>query len=486
MVKKLRRQFIVTAMSALLVILVVTIGIINVTNIVEITSGADDILSVLAENDGAFPSMNFNGDSAAPEGTAPSAPETESSVPSDAPSDPASADAGSSQNSDIASDSSGNDDNTPPAPKSQEKKHFNEDIFSYNRNAEVPFSTRYFWVRLDANGEAEEINTGHIAAVSSTQATELAQTIYSSGKTKGYSSTYRYYVKTMETGGTLILFKDCSSDLYSAIRLMRNSFLLMLGCLAAMFVLVWLMSGHAVSPVVESLEKQKRFITDAGHELKTPLAVISANVDVLELDGGKSEWTQSIRNQVNRMTGLVKNMLTLSRMEEENIRIVFSDIDLSSVLKDTANSFTAVAESRNKHYSIDIAEGVHINGDKNSMTQLASLLIDNAMKYSSENGNVSVRMHQDKQVIFEVNNTCDNIPEGNLDRLFDRFYRADASRNRKSGGYGIGLSVARAIVTTYGGSIEALRDGDHMIRFIVKIPKGGVKVKSAGKAAKNK
>jgi len=414
-------------------------AIINVVNVYEFIKSADQVLAILVDNDGSFPSVSRKNDDAT-----------------------------------MAISSNGEALDAPP-----DVPQIGGDEAFEIRNMEMPFSTRYFWVKMDSTGEISQIDTGHIAAVSSTEASNLAKSVYAKNATKGFISTYRYMVKENSGGDILIVFKDCSSDIYDAVRLFRNLLLIMGACLVSMFVLVYFMSAFAVTPIVESLEKQKRFITDAGHELKTPLAVISANIDVIELENGKSEWTSSVKNQVSRMTNLVKNMLTLSRMEEENIRVVFSDIDLSKILKDTAVSFEAVAQSMNKKYTIDIQDDVHINGDKNSMVQLASLLIDNAMKYSSKEGNISVRMSRDKQVVFEVNNTCDNIPEGNLDRLFDRFYRADTSRNRKSGGYGIGLSVARAIATTYGGTIEALRDGDKTIRFVVKLPKGGAKAKKS-------
>ena len=462
MVSKLRRKFVITAMSALLVILLVLISVINVSNFIEVTKSADELLTILAENDGNFPDMNpffYKGENDAD--TAGIAPYDEN-VP---------AENEGPQN--VAQEGEGPQNGSgsliPPEPKDEELKR---DIYYYTKSIEAPFSTRYFWVRFDDAGVITQIDTSHIAMISEGTAGKMASDIYESSDTKGYESSYRYYVTQSENGETMILFKDCSSDLYNAGKLLRNTFLLMLVCLLAMFILVWTMSGHAVSPVVESLEKQKRFITDAGHELKTPLAVISANVDVIELDNGKSEWTKSIKNQVNRMTELVKNMLTLTRMEEESIKTVFTDIDLSHILLDTAKGFEAVAGASDKKYTVDIEDGVHIKGDKNSMTQLASLLIDNACKYSSEKGEISVSMHQGRHIEFEVRNTCDNIPEGDLDRLFDRFYRADTSRSRKSGGYGIGLSVARAIAISHGGNIEALRDGDHVIRFVVKLPKG--------------
>ena len=171
------------------------------------------------------------------------------------------------------------------------------------------------------------------------------------------------------------------------------------------------------------------------------------------------------------MNSLVKNLLTLSRMDEERMRVVYSDFDMSSAVKETAVSFEALAETGNKDYRMDIEDGIHITGDKNSINQLVSLLLDNAIKYSSEKGSINIMLSKGKNIVLEVSNTSDCIPSGNLDRLFDRFYRADSSRSRETGGYGIGLSVARAIATSHGGTIEALRQGDKTIRFVVTLPK---------------
>ena len=158
-------------------------------------------------------------------------------------------------------------------------------------------------------------------------------------------------------------------------------------------------------------------------------------------------------------------------MDEERMHVVFTEFDLSETLKDAAISFEPIAESQDKLYKIDIPDGIRILGNKTSINQLACLLLDNAFKYSSKNGSIHVLLSVDKHIVFEVSNTCDTIPYGNLDRLFDRFYRADYSRSRETGGYGIGLSVARAIVTSHGGTIESLRDGDKIIRFVVTLPK---------------
>ncbi len=473
MVKQLRRKFVLTAMLSLLLILMAILGVINVVNYIQIQQSADETLQILADNDGFFPSMNreMNDEGEPPE-------------PADGDQNPEGGDGSgtnpdsNAENSNPAESDAGNpadssDKNNPPDGRRPDGGFGNK--AEYNRSLEMPYRSRYFWVKLSENGDVSEINTGHIAAISSSDASSIAKSLYENKeKTKGYyDNHYRYLIHHTDDGGYMILFIDCSNEFYNANKLLFMTLLIGAVSLVGMFILVFLFSGQAVAPVVESLEKQKRFITDAGHELKTPLAVISANVDVLELESGKSEWTTSIRGQIKRMNGLVKNMLTLSRMEEENIHVVFSDIDMSKAIIENAATFSAVADSRNLKYNVDVAEDIHITGDKNSINQLSTLLIDNAMKYSSENGSVNVILALDgkgKKAIFEVSNTCDSIPEGNLDRLFDRFYRADSSRSRDTGGYGIGLSVARAIATSHGGEIEAKRDGDHTIRFVVTIP----------------
>ncbi len=442
MVNKLRKKFVITAMLSLLLILVIMIAVINLVNVFQITRDADNLLAILTTNDGYFPGMM--------EGEMGKKPPGNNNDP-----------AGGTPPFKNRNDFPFQDPNMP----------FVFDRLNNMRSMEMPYQSRYFWVKFDENGTAFEVDTSHVAAVDEEAATSYASSVYSSSRSKGFYRAYRYKAYDREGGGKIIVFTDLSSSLINVYKLLLQSLLIGAITLIAMFILVFLFSGRAVAPVVESLEKQKRFITDAGHELKTPLAVISANVDVLELESGKSEWSASIKNQVKRMNSLVKNLLTLSRMDEERMHVVFSDFDMSQVVKETATSFEALAESGNKKYQTDIQEGIHITGDKNSINQLLCLLLDNAMKYSSENGSIHVILSKEKNILLEVSNTSDCIPSGNLDRLFDRFYRADSSRSRETGGYGIGLSVARAIAISHGGNIEALKDGDKIIRFVVTLPK---------------
>ncbi len=438
MVNKLRKKFVITAMLSLLVILVIMIAVINIVNVVQIISDADDMLTVLTTNNGYFPGMmNRDPDSIPEEEKNPGQNgQPEERVPIQRPGDP-----------------------------------FAFEHLKNMHSAEMPYQSRYFFVKFDASGQVTESDLRHVAAITEDTAVSYAASVYESGREKGFLHSYRYRLGKNDDDTAIIVFTDLSGQLINIYRLLGQSLLIGAIALVAMFVLVFLFSGQAVAPVVESLEKQKRFITDAGHELKTPLAVISANVDVLELESGKSEWSDSIRNQVKRMNSLVKNLLTLSRMDEERMQVVFSDFDLSAAVKETAVSFGAMAEAKNKKYRMDIEDGIHLTGDKNSITQLTGLLLDNAIKYSSDNGSIHVLLSRDKNIVLEVSNTSDCIPSGNLDRLFDRFYRADSSRSRETGGYGIGLSVAQAIAQSHGGTIQALRDGDKIIRFVVTLPR---------------
>ena len=499
MVRRLRRRFVATSMSALLIIVLLMVAVINLVSFAQIRQSAERSLDLLADNSGTFPdnsSPRQNNDS-----SDPAASDNEQT-------DSASSDAGSDR--DTPGDAS---DGQGPSRKNEPRSFPDNDI-NENSRLEAPYETRYFSVTLDAAGNVLSTDTSHIAAITEDVAQEYALTVYYNGKSGGYATSYRYRVVSEEDGNLLVIFVDCSTSMAEAQQLMIYTAAVGAAALALMFVLVWLFSGRSVAPVVESLEKQKRFISDAGHELKTPITIISANVDVLEMMGERSEWTQSIRSQTIRMTDLINNMLTLSRMEEESIPVAFTEVDFSSLVQECADSFEAVAQSNGLDYNVAVRKELCVSGDPSSLRQLCTILLDNAMKYSSDHGSVYLTLHRDMResarsgdsalrgrsarlsnVILEVSNTCDAIPEGNPDRLFDRFYRADASRTRESratwhvgaqaedadpsstaavsrstGGFGIGLSVARAVVTAHGGSIHAHIDGDRLIRFEVSLP----------------
>ena len=342
----------------------------------------------------------------------------------------------------------------------------------------------------------EKIDTGKIASISSETAAEYAKTLWTSGRTgdgkSGYMDSYKYMTVDKD-GSTMYIFLNCQREL-STIKtyIWASAGISALG-LIVVFVMIYFFSGKVLKPVSESYEKQKRFITDASHEIKTPLTIIDANTEVIEMMEGENEWTQSTRKQVARLTSLTEKLVFLSRMDEEATKLEMLEFSLSDAILDTAEPFKAVAQTKQKQLDIDVAEGVSYTGDEKTIRQLISLLLDNAMKYSGgsavshENGNfkqsdndlgmtvskplIKLSMKPfGKNRIITVWNTVDessNIQKGRQDMLFERFYRADSSHNSKTGGFGIGLSAAYAIVKAHKGKITARSEDGRSIEFTV-------------------
>ena len=321
---------------------------------------------------------------------------------------------------------------------------------------EALFDSRYFTVTLNEKGTAVEINTGKIAAIASEDAEMLANTLYRRNLTKGVVDTYRFRV--LQQGPyTEYFFLDCSRELSTFSSFLSISVLAALIGLAVVTTLIVICSKMAIAPVAESYNKQKRFITDASHELKTPLAVINAANEVTEMESGETEWTKSIHKQTSRLTSLTEKLVMLSRMDEESYKPNAAPFDLSEAARETAESFTPVAQYKGKNYTLQIEDGITYVGDENALRQLISLLVDNAMKYSDNGGDISVSLKKSgRSTELKVENTTPGIQKGDQSILFERFYRTDASRNSATGGHGIGLSVAKAIVTAHKGKITAV------------------------------
>ena len=387
MITKLRRNFIFITMCSTFAVLAVIIGTLNIVSYRNMVQKADSILELLAENDAVFPeqpAMNMDRKEPMME---------------------------------------------PPKPGTERDR---KREMMMEMSPETPFETRFFSVRLDDEGGLISVDTGKIAAVATEDAVSLAKEIWESGSTKGFYRTYRYRV-TRESGNNMIVFIDRSREMASYQTLATTSVSVAVLGLAAVFMLVVIFSKIVFRPVAISYEKQKRFITDASHELKTPLTIISANVEVLEMVQEENEWSRSIRNQVSRMNGLVEQMVTLSRMDEESALHITEHFSLSEAVTETAEYFKTLAESKEKE-----------------LIQISLL-------------------QKGRHYHLKIWNTVDDIPKGNLDILFERFYRLDSSRNSQTGGSGIGLSIVKSIAEAHKGKVHAKSDDGKSLEIMVTL-----------------
>lgn len=333
----------------------------------------------------------------------------------------------------------------PPAEKSQKKKTGEKKL-----SPEAPYETRFFCVTLNAAGEATWVKTDCIAAVQPDEAVAMAQGLQAAGKTRGYSGSYKYLAQTLDDGSARYIFLDCTRSLNSFRSFLGISALVSLGGLGAV-----LLSRRAIRPMAESYEKQKQFITDAGHEIKTPLTIIDSCTEVIEMEQGESKWTQGIRGQVRRLTALTASLVSLTRMDEAEERLDMQELALTEVVDDALEPFTLLAQSRGLALELALQSDLYLRGNEAALRQLCSILADNAVKYAQKNTTISFRLRQKgRRVYLSCENQAEGLTRGSYDRLFDRFYRADASRSQVQG-YGIGLSLARAIVTARGGKISA-------------------------------
>lgn len=334
---------------------------------------------------------------------------------------------------------------------------------------EAPFDIRFFSVYFDLEGNIIGTNTDNIAAIDDDTAKNMAKRLLDAGKTEGITKSYAYRVIPIENR-FIYLFIDHSRELDTFFSFLTASILISIIAFTLVSVLIVVFSGKTIKPIAESYNKQKRFITDAGHELKTPLSVIKAANEVIEIEHGESKWTKSINNQVIRLTELTDKLVLLSRMSEDN-GLNFTRFSLSETLNECISYFEAVEFSGDKEIHTDISENITFFGDEKAIAQLFTLLTDNALKYSPEGSIINVCLRKsprETEIVFL--NPAENIPQGNNNILFERFYRHDSSRNSEMGGHGIGLAAAKAIVDAHKGRISADNPDGKSFRITVTLP----------------
>lgn len=407
MIQKIKIRFITVAMAALFVLLAVIVTGMNMINYISIVRDADIKLEMLSQNKGRFPEFSPDKRRPIPPGMTP----------------------------------------------------------------ETPYELRYFSVLLTETGELVHSDTSRIKAIDNASAVAYAKKALKEPGSNAFIGNYRF---AMSAEGSVlrITFLDCSRDVYAFRSFLISSICMALVGYLIFFFVILFFSNRIIKPVTESYEKQKQFITDAGHEIKTPLAIIKADVDVLEMEYGENEWLDGIQAQVKRLSSLTNDLVYLSRMEETETKLQMIEFPFSDVILEAAQAFHAIAQAQGKDFRCDVEPMLSLNGNEKSIRQLVNILIDNAMKYSPEGGIVSLSVHaQNRSLCLSVfNTTIDPIEKQNLSHIFERFYRMDFSRSSQTGGYGIGLSVAKAIVSAHNGRISAATQDGHSLQINVQFP----------------
>ena len=320
---------------------------------------------------------------------------------------------------------------------------------------ETPYSTRYFVLRYNGDGDLEQADLTHIAAVSEDDTAQYLTAALRHGAGFGYTAGYKYYVVHTDTDRWMAIFLDSYQELHAVVTFAWMSLAAMTVCVVLVYGIVVLCSRRAIAPVVQASERQKQFITDASHELKTPITVIATSLKVLEMEVGQQKWIDKAESQTEKLTQLVNALVTLSRMDEETSPLQMADFPVSDALTETAESFRDFAASAGHPLDVRVTPGLTYCGDEYAVRQLVSILLDNAVKYALPETAIRFVLEKGKRgVVLRCSNACTPLAEGETEKLFDRFYRSDQARSA-DGSFGVGLSIARSIAEGHHGFIRA-------------------------------
>ncbi|WP_295729407.1 HAMP domain-containing sensor histidine kinase [uncultured Limosilactobacillus sp.] len=399
MIRHFQRKFIVVSTCALVLVLVTIIGSITSIAFYRSQNEVNTVLTMLIQNDGQLPSKNIQ----------------------------------------------------QPTNGFLGSRFSREGLYQY----------RYFSAELPTNHDPIKINSQHILTVSPKAIQQLAKQVIKRSSNHGtvryQGIRYAYQIKR-RSQATQVVFLDETLLMSETREILHVSIMLGLICLILYTVILIAFSKRAIKPIIEAEQRQREFITNAGHELKTPLTVISANTEMQELTTGEDEWTKSNQEQVTRLTKLINNLISLARLEEQPT-FEITALNASKIVQQVAESFKSVTMKDGHQLQIHVQSGLMIQGEMTRFEELINILLDNANKYCDPNGTIKLRLRKSKRakdVTLTVANSYAHGQNINYRKFFDRFYRADTAHHiTQQSGFGIGLSMAQRIVTLFHGKIKA-------------------------------
>ena len=431
MLGKLRKRFIRTAMASVLIVLVVILVAINCINYRNYIRESDARLDMIERADGNLSGMR------------------EARKPTQASGNAA----GSTSDGNTPAD--GNPPQKPPGDAQM---------------AEAPYDTRYFSAELDEDKEIISTNMTDIASITQSEAERMIKMAVSGSRSAGTMGSFRYRISREDNDHYLIIFLNVSSSKGSFDSFLQASIIVGVIGVVAIFILMHFLTRLAMAPAKEAFEKQKQFITDASHEIKTPLAIIESNAEVLGMEDESNKWIANIKNQVTRLSGLTEKLVMLSRMDEAGYRSPLSSFDLAELVRKTAGEYEGY------QIIIDAPDYLPYYGSRENIGKLLSMLLDNAEKYST--GEISVSLTGAARTYNKIkrhgytlliSNPCTEIRQGDLDALFERFSRLDSSRSNRTGGSGIGLAVVNEIVKYHKGEAHAYSEDGHTFTVEIRL-----------------
>lgn len=423
MIRRLRTRFIVLSTAALLLLLGIIVISSNLLTYKELVSNADKVLDMVAENPVPLP---------------PALPPEKKEIPS--------------------------------AGQDSGRRNFFENFDRAMRSPEIMYEARFFAVEISGEGKVLSVDTERIAMVDEEEAAAYALQVCKKNRDRGFVGDFRY-VRLCQRSGVRIIFLDCGRNLFTFKKaLLINGLISFMGLLV-IFIFIIIFSGKMIRPAAESYEKQKQFVSVAGHEMKTPLTIIDADAELLGMEiGTENEWLQDICKQTKRMTALTNDLLTLSRMDENRQQFAVIDFPISDVVGETVQSFQTLAHSKGRHITADVAPMLTCRGDENSIRQLVGILLDNAIKYAKEQEILLKLEKKNHSLCLMVQNSSETVSDEQLRLFFDRFYRTEQSRSSDTGGYGLGLSIAKSIVEAHKGRIAASAPAGNVVQLTVVLP----------------
>lgn len=413
MFKQLQKSFVKSAMLSFTAVLLVVLVAVNVVNYRQTVNQVDRLGTMLVNNDGTFPD--------APEGGM--------------------------------------------APK-EHPEHGMPKGMEFRKDDQM--ATRYAVVRV-ANNAVQSVDRTHLVSLDEEALKELGLRIAQGTSTKGWEGSLRYQVAKTDAG-TMVVLVDANKETQQISRLMMVTGAVFILCLAVVYVLVRLVSKRAIRPFVENVERQQQFIANASHEIKTPLAVLSANTDLLAMMGTEAKFVDSNKRQIKRLNSLVEQMLILSRYDEGEAAATKEEVDLVAVTKAIVEEILPVLNEKELQVEFTGEAQTIITTNKSAMTELIRILLDNAMKYTVGEPVITVEAKRNQ---LAIENETEPMTKEQVSQIFDRFYRVDSSRNRTTGGSGLGLSIAQKIAETNNVQLTAELTSETQICFVIEGEKNG-------------